>query len=185
MSAGSFYQQIEAQGDGLPPVDKWHPPLSGEMDCIIRKDGSWEIDGGKLEKPRLLRLLSKVLKCEDGCYFLVSPVEKWLIQVEDLPFLVVELDIRNPATADQSIHTRTNVGDWTQVDNTHPLGTSPLGGTDNAQVIPYVNVRDSLSARFNRNTFLELAEYLLPTDSADQYTLLSAGDTFTLRLDDQ
>ena len=183
MTTGSFYQQIEVEGDSLPPLARWNPPLSGEMDCHIKKDGSWFLEGSKLEKPRLLRLLSKVLRHENGAYYLVSPVEKWLIKVEDLPFLVVELDVRYPDSDKQTLRVRTNVGDWQVINRDHFIDATSLPAPDEKTHIPVVHIRAGLMARFNRNTFLELAELLTPTQQADQYELLSSGEIFTLTLD--
>lgn len=175
-----FYQQIEAVSDPHPPVDLWDPPLSGEMDCLIKRDGSWWIDGSKLENDRLLRLFSTVLKREKNNYYLVTPVEKWQIQVEDLPFMVVELEVTNKGTSEQSINVRTNVGDRITIDNDHPVNTSPIDGHQDKQLIPYVQVRSRLMARFNRSTYLEIADLLQALPDTNQYSLLSANTSFTL-----
>lgn len=175
-----FYQQIEAVGNSQPPVELWNPPLSGEMDCLIKRDGSWWIDGSKLENNRLLRLFSTVLKHEENKYYLVTPVEKWQIQVEDLPFAVVELNVTNKGTSEQSINVRTNVGDNTTIDSDHPVDTSPINGLDDEQLIPYVQIRSGLMARFNRTTYLEIAELLQALPGTNQYLLQSANTEFTL-----
>lgn len=178
----NFYQQIEAINDTLPPVESWNPPLSGDMDCLIKRDGSWWIDGGKVENDRLLRLFSTVLKREEDNYFLVTPVEKWRIQVQDLPFLVVELDISHAGTADQIIQARTNVGDLVTIGAAHKIDASPIAGLDEEQTIPCVHIRAKLMARFNRNTYLEIAELLEPVAGTEQYLLTSANTTFSLLL---
>jgi uncharacterized protein len=176
----NFYQQIEAVSDSHPPVELWDPPLSGEMDCLIKRDGSWWIDGSKLENDRLLRLFSTVLKREENNYYLVTPVEKWQIQIEDLPFMVVELEVTNKGTSEQSINVRTNVGDRITIDNDHPVNTSPIDGQQDKQLIPYVQVRSRLMARFNRSTYLEIADLLQTLPDTNQYSLLSANTNFTL-----
>jgi hypothetical protein len=175
-----FYQQMEAIGDSLPPVELWDPPLSGEMDCLIKRNGSWWIDGSQLENERLLRLFSTILKYEDPDYFLVTPVEKWQIQVEDLPFIVVELDISDKGRTEQIITVRTNTGDYITIDSEHQVATSPIAGLADRQLIPYVHVRYGLMARFNRSTYLEIAELLKALPASDQYSLISADTEFTL-----
>ena len=182
MSGTTFYQQIEALDKSLPALESWNPPLSGEMDCVIRRDGSWQIDGSALVNERLLRLFSTVLKHEEDNYYLVTPVEKWRIEVEDLPFLVVELDIDDAGSERQVIRARTNVGDRVTVNAEHPLSASPIRGLDDKQSIPCVTVRAGLLARFNRNTHLELAKLLQALPEADQYRVSSAGSSFTLCL---
>ena len=182
MSAEAFYQQIESVNSSARPVESWNPPLSGDMDCLIRRDGSWQLDGRPLANEKMLRLFSTVLKKEGDDYFLVTPVEKWRIEVEDLPFQVVEMDIDRPDSKNQLVRLRTNVGDRVSVDASHPLGSSPIAGIDEKQVIPYVLVRDGLTARFNRNCFLQLAEILEPLDQAGQYKIVSANSDFVLSL---
>ena len=177
-----FYHQIEAAKDSLPPVENWDPPLSGDMDCCIRRDGSWWIDGERLENTRLQRLFSTVLKREGDEYFLLTPVEKWRISVEDLPFLIVALDIENQGSDEQSIQVRTNVGDNVYIDETHTIASSIVAGVDDKPVIPYVLIRGHLQARFSRNTFLELAEILIETQNKDEYLLHSKQQQFILHL---
>lgn len=177
-----FYEQIEAVGNTLPPVELWDPPLSGKMDCLIKRDGSWWIDTEPVQNKRLIRLYSTVLKREGEEYFLITPVEKWQIQVEDLPFLVVELEIQDKLTTAQTIRARTNVGDWLTIDSEHQVDTSPIAGLAEEQAIPYVHVRSNLMARLNRNTYLEITELLQPLADKNQYSLLSANTKFQLSL---
>src|SRR5690606_29155449 len=81
----SISAQVSAQDapKGLPPVDKWNPPLSGDLDMQIRRDGSWWYQGTPIERPALVRLFASILKREGDDYFLVTPVEKWRIRVDD------------------------------------------------------------------------------------------------------
>ena len=181
MATASFYKQLEAQDGALPPVEDWNPPLSGEMDCTIRKDGSWLIDGSELQNLRLQRLLSKVLKLEGEEYYLVSPVEKWRITVEDQPFMVVEISMIDAGTDDQVLQVRSNVEEQVNIGDEHVLSTSLIPGQDDTVYVPCARVRRNLSARFNRNTHLQLAEYLEPGETDNEYRLLSSGHVFTLR----
>ncbi len=180
MSTASFYKQLETREGALPPVENWNPPLSGEMDCIIRRDGTWQIDGGELQNIRLQRLLAKVLKLEGEDYYLVSPVEKWRISVEDHPFMVVEITMIDAGTKDQVLQVRSNIGDQVNIGEKHVLSTSAIPGQDETVYVPFARVRRNLAARFNRNTHLQLAEYLEPGDTDNEYRLLSSGHVFTL-----
>jgi len=175
-----FYQQIKSIKDSLPPVMNWNPPLSGNMDCLIKHDGSWWLDGELVKNNRLVRLFSTVLKREDNEYFLVTPHEKWHISVEDLPFMLVELTILNPKTKEQIIKARTNVGDTVTIGFEHIIDTSPITGFFDNQPIPFVHIRENLMARFNRNTHLELAELLEPLANTNQYQIISSSKTFQL-----
>lgn len=83
-----------AGGADLPPVEHWDPPLSGDIDIRIARDGTWYHEGAAIERPALVRLFAGLLKREGDEYFLVTPVEKWRIQVEDAPFVLVVLEPR-------------------------------------------------------------------------------------------
>ena len=81
-----------AQGKGLPPVHLWNPEFCGDLDMRIARDGTWFYLGTPIGRPELVRLFSTILKKEDGKYFLVTPVEKIGIIVDDAPFVAVEAD---------------------------------------------------------------------------------------------
>src|ERR1700744_4349818 len=76
---------------GLPPVHLWNPPFCGDLDMRIASDGTWFYMGTPIGRPALVRLFSTILKREDGKHFLVTPVEKVGIRVDDAPFLAVEM----------------------------------------------------------------------------------------------
>src|SRR5436305_11342540 len=80
-----------AAGKGLPPVHLWNPPFCGDLDMRIAGDGTWFYQGTPIGRPALVRLFSTILKREEGKHFLVTPVEKVGIRVDDAPFLAVEM----------------------------------------------------------------------------------------------
>ncbi len=84
-----------AAGKGLPPVHLWNPPFCGDLDMRIASDGTWFYMGTPIGRPALVRLFSTILKREDGKHFLVTPVEKVGIRVDDAPFLAVEMLLRS------------------------------------------------------------------------------------------
>src|SRR5207302_6314437 len=77
----------------LPPVHLWNPPFCGDLDMRIARDGTWFYNGTPIGRPALVRLFSTILKREDGKHFLVTPVEKVGIRVDDAPFMAVEMHI--------------------------------------------------------------------------------------------
>jgi len=97
-----------AAGKQLPPVHLWNPPFCGELDMRIAGDGTWFYMGTPIGRAALVRLFSTILKREDGKYFLVTPVEKVSIRVDDAPFLAVEMIKENSATG-PLLRFRTNV----------------------------------------------------------------------------
>ncbi|NPU09760.1 DUF1285 domain-containing protein [Bradyrhizobium sp. 83012] len=139
---------------GLPPVHLWNPPFCGDLDMRIASDGSWYYMGTPIGRPALVRLFSTILKREDDRYFLVTPVEKVGIRVDDVPFMAVEM--RKEADAQGvRLHFRTNVDDWVACDAQHRLRfeRSESGG-----LTPYLHVRAELWAKVTRPLYYELVD---------------------------
>src|SRR5437016_7548585 len=107
-----------AAGKGLPPVHLWNPPFCGDLDMRIATDGTWFYQGTPIGRPALVRLFSTILKREDGKHFLVTPVEKVGIRVDDAPFLAVEMQKKNDSRG-ALLRFRTNVDDWVDCDAAH------------------------------------------------------------------
>ncbi|CAM5764915.1 DUF1285 domain-containing protein [Bosea minatitlanensis] len=131
---------------GLPPVERWDPPFCGELDIRIAADGTWFYLGTPIGRPALVRLFSSVLKREGDAYFLVTPVEKVLIRVEDAPFQAVEMQV-DGAGDGRSIAFRTQVDDLLCVGPGHALRFE-RAAKDGLK--PYVHVRRGLWARLTR-----------------------------------
>src|SRR6201992_290372 len=109
---------------GLPPVHLWNPPFCGDLDMRIAADASWYYMGTPIGRPALVRLFSTILKREDGKYFLVTPVEKVGIRVDDAPFMAVEMRTSSAAQG-RLLQFRTNVDDWVDCDAAHRLRFEP------------------------------------------------------------
>ncbi|CAM3239631.1 DUF1285 domain-containing protein [Asticcacaulis taihuensis] len=147
MDLAHLYADAEAQGP-LPPVSQWNPPFCGDIDMRIRHDGVWLHNGTAITRPAMVRLFSRILRREDDAYYLVTPVEKVGITVEDVPFIAVEM------TSDKGVLTfRTNVGDRVTADEAHPLRLE----AEAEAFRPYICVRDGLEARLSRSLAQELA----------------------------
>ncbi len=168
----SFQQQITTQDAALPPVDKWNPDFCGDIDMQIKHDGSWFYMGTPIGRKALVKLFASVLKREQDDYFLVTPVEKVGIVVEDAPFIVTEWQFQ-----DNKLALTTNIGDHLIVSEAHPVKLFTDKKT--SAELPYVLVRRNLWARLHQNVFYQLAE--LGTEqqikgtphltlSSDQYT---------------
>ena len=145
------------EGKGLPPVDQWNPAFCGDMDIRIARDGSWFHEGRPFLRQPLVRLLSSILKREGDEYFLVSPVEKVRIQVDDVPFIAVGMTQENDRGGKEPVlFFRTLTDDIVRLDAEHPLRvqTDPLSGEPR----PYIQVRGGMEARIHRPVFYELVE---------------------------
>jgi uncharacterized protein len=151
-----------ASDAGPPPVHLWNPPYCGEIDMRIATDGTWYYQKTPIGRPALVRLFASILKREGERYYLVTPVEKCGIVVDDAPFLAVELTIESPdrehpqGSAEQALHFRTNVDDWVLCDGEHRLRFEPDVATGGLK--PYVHVRHDLWAKVTRALFYDLVE---------------------------
>ena len=108
-----------ASGTGPPPVHLWDPAYCGEIDMRIAADGTWFYQGTPIGRPALVKLFASILKREGEKYFLVTPVEKCGIAVDDAPFTAVELQVDN--SAGRQLCFRTNVDDWVECGAGHSL----------------------------------------------------------------
>jgi hypothetical protein len=144
---------------GAPPVDAWDPPFCGDIDMRIEADGTWCYLGTPIGRPALVRLFASILRRDaDGRTFLVTPVEKCGIRIEDAPFLGVELHADGTGTA-QRLTFRTNVGDVVEAGPEHPLRFEIEPATGGLK--PYLHVRGRLEALINRavtHQLIDLAE---------------------------
>jgi hypothetical protein len=141
----------------LPPVDQWNPAYCGDIDIKIARDGSWFHEGKPFLRLPLVRLLSSILKREGDDYFLVSPVEKMRIQVEDAPFVAVGMTLdENPDGKMATLIFRTLTDDVVALDAEHPLRVQTDAATGEPR--PYILVRGGMEARIHRPVFYELVE---------------------------
>lgn len=141
---------------GLPPVHLWNPPFCGDLDMQIKRDGTWHYLGSPIGRERLVRLFSTVLRRdEDDKYYLVTPVEKIGITVDDVPFLAVAMKVEGTGK-NQVLSFTTSVGDEVTVDGEHPLRF--VIDEKTGEPAPYVLVRARLEALINRAVFYDLVE---------------------------
>ncbi len=111
--------RAQAPGRGLPPVHLWNPAHCGEIDIVIKADGTWRHEGSPIGRAPLVRLFSTVLRLDPDGYHLVTPVEKLKITVEDSPFIAVAVERIEGETP--VFRFTTNVGDEVDLDPDHPL----------------------------------------------------------------
>jgi uncharacterized protein len=170
-------------GNGLPQVHLWDPPFCGDLDMRIAADGTWYYLKTPIGRPALVKLFASVLKREGEKYFLVTPVEKCGIIVEDAPFLAVELRIHK-AEQGQALHFRTNVDDWVACGREHALRFEPH--SESGRLKPYLHVRRNLWARVTRALFYDLVELGEERDFEGErvFGIASAGEFFPMALAD-
>ena len=168
------------EGKGLPPVHLWNPPLCGDLDMRIARDGTWYYQGSAINRSSLVRLFSTILRHDDdGCFYLVTPVEKWRIQVEVAPFIAIAVE-KNEREGKQILSFVTNVGDSVTADAQHPIRVEVDPKSDEPS--PFIVIRDGLEAKLSRSVFYQLADIAEEKDLNGQptYGVESTGQFFAL-----
>lgn len=173
IAAAKAAQDAEPKKRGLPPVHLWNPAHSGEIDIVIRRDGAWAHEGAIISREALVRLFSTVLRKDPDGYWLVTPVEKMKIKVEDAPFVAVAIE-----RAGEVLRFTTNVGDEVEAGPENPIRVEVDPETGEPR--PYVHVRRGLEALINRPVFYELVEMAepKPTAEGERYGVTSNGAWF-------
>jgi len=169
--AGLTQAAKQAPGRGLPPVHLWHPDHCGDIDIVIRADGTWMHEGSPIGRVELVRLFSTILRLDPDGYHLVTPGEKLKVTVEDLPFRAVAMQ----RDGDDLVFT-TDVGDAVRAGPDHPITveTDAVSGEPG----PRVHVRRGLEARIVRSVFYDLVE--MAQDRDGQLMVTSGGAWFAL-----
>ena len=156
-----------------------------DLDMRIARDGTWYYHGSPIARKRLVKLFASVLRREaDGSYYLVTPVEKGLVEVEDAPFVAVEMWREGDGQA-QRLRFRTNLDDHVTADSTHPIRVNHDSAT--GEPAPYVLVRGGLEALIARPVYYDLVDLGVEIERGHDrvYGVWSAGIFFPLgRLDD-
>jgi hypothetical protein len=145
----------KAARKGAPPVHLWNPPFCGDLDMRIAADGTWYYLKSPIGRPALVKLFASVLKREGDRHFLVTPVEKVGITVDDAPFLAVEMRVED-GPGGRTLHFRTNVDEWVACGPGHGLRFAPEPETGGLK--PYLHVRRDLWAKVARALFYDLVE---------------------------
>jgi hypothetical protein len=165
--------EISALDKKLPPVADWHPERNTAMDIRIDCNGQWFHEGDIISRHEMARLFSSILRKDPDGYCLVTPVERCLIQVDDVPF-VAHLESVQGNADQQEIFMRTNMDDLVRIDADHPLRMKQYAGSH----VPYIRVRAELEARVDRAAYYQLVNCMSERDGASG--LMSAGSFFVM-----
>jgi hypothetical protein len=168
-----------ASCQGPAPVHLWNPPDCGDIDMRIAADGTWFYHGSPIGRPALVKLFASILKREGDKFYLVTPVEKCGIVVDDVPFMAVELHVQE-GDAGRELRLRTNVGDWLTCGPGHPLRFEEEAATGGLK--PYVHVRSGLWAKLTRPLWFELVELGEARDigGTETFGVVSAGEFYAM-----
>jgi hypothetical protein len=177
MSLEKITRQLSDKGitskTNIPPVEDWNPEYCGEMDLQIKANGDWFYTGTIFKRANLVRLLASVLKMEGDDYYLVTPVEKIKITVDDAPFVLTEWHWQDESKTNMCV--KNNVGDEFILDAHHPLSVNESGEL-------YVIVRRNLLAKIHRNVYYQWVDLAkeVTTKKGTELVFNSAGCEFSL-----
>ena len=176
-SAEGLLQQVKGT-KGPPPLHLWNPPFCGDLDIRIARDGTWFYLGTPIGRAPMVKLFSSILKREGDGYFLVTPVEKVGIRVDDAPLLAVDFSATGSGP-DQILTFVTKTDDEVTADATHQI-TVKIG--DDGEPSPYIHVRDGLLALIDRKSFYRLIELgcHAPHSGESWFGLWSSGQFFPI-----
>ncbi len=170
---------------GPAPVDKWEPDFCGDIDMRIARDGVWYYMGSPIGRTAMVQMFASVLRRDaDHNYYLVTPVEKVGIKVDDAPFVAIEMKVENKGRG-QVLSFRTNVDDWVTADTAHPLRVTLKPET--LEPSPYVLVRGRLEALINRAVFYDLVELCVdePVNGTNMFGVWSSDIFYPFMPSDQ
>jgi len=172
---------LKIKGRGPAPVHLWDPPFCGDMDMIVARDGTWIHEGKPIRRVALVELFASVLKiADDGEYYLVTPSEKVRIQVEDCPFVALDMDVEGEGSQ-QKLTFTTNIGEKVVAGEEHLLNIQV--DLDSGEPHPSIHVRSGLDALINRAVFYRLIDLAVPSEAETglpDMGIWSSGQFFTL-----
>lgn len=162
---------------GPAPVHLWDPPYCGDLDIRVARNGQWFYLGSPIGRMPLVKLFASVLRKDGDDYFLVTPVEKIGIIVEDAPFVAVDFEVKG-AGEDQTLAFVTNVGDESEAGPDHPIRV--MRDPETGEPSPYVHIRRNLEALIDRKSYYRLVEAgaVREVDGARLFGVWSGGEFF-------
>ena len=164
---------------GLPPVHEWNPEFCGDLDMRIARDGTWYYLGTPIGRHEMVKLFSSILRKDGNDYFLVTPVEKVGITVDDAPFVAQDFEVEGTGR-DQKITFFTNVEDAATAGPEHPVRVER--DSETGEPSPYVEIRAGLEALIDRKSFYRLVEFGRheQVDGQGWFGLWSGGQFFPI-----
>ena len=149
----TIYDFSKRKKKGIPPVEKWNPPFCGDIDMHILRNGKWTYMGSEIKRPAMIKLFSNIIRLDDdGHYYLVTPVEKVRIKVDDVPFVAVSMNkIKDEGV--NCLSFTTNVQDEVTLSKENPI---EIVISDNDEPSPYITIRKNLKALISRSVYYDL-----------------------------
>ena len=175
MDFSDLLQSVNSIEEKYPPVHLWNPDLCEGVEMKIDREGNWFYQGSIIGRDKLKILFSRILKLEEGKYFLVTPVEKIPVTVDLAPYMIVDYEVD---LDHKNIILKTNLNLSIPLDKDHNLELRNIGD----EQIPFVHVRNNIEGFISRSVYYSLIEIALNQDngSSNQLTLKSFDCDFNL-----
>ena len=175
MDFSDLLQSVNSIEEKYPPVHLWNPDLCEGVEMKIDREGNWFYQNSIIGRDKLKILFSRILKLEEGKYFLVTPVEKVPVTVDLAPYMIIDYEVDSDH---KNIILKTNLDLSIPLDNDHRLELKNIGD----EHIPFVHVRNNIEGFISRSVYYSLIEIALNQDngSSDQLTLRSFDCDFNL-----
>ena len=175
MDFSDLLQSVNSIEEKYPPVHLWNPDLCEGVEMKIDREGNWFYQGSIIGRDKLKILFSRILKFEDGNYYLVTPVEKVLVKVDLAPYMIIDYEVDSDH---ENIILKTNLDLSIPLNKEHKLEVKKIG----YEHIPFVHVRNNIEGFISRSVYYSLIEIALKQDNAssDQLTLKSFASEFSL-----
>ena len=175
MDFSDLLQSVNSIEEKYPPVHLWNPDLCEGVEMKIDREGNWFYQGSIIGRDKLKILFSRILKFENGNYYLVTPVEKVPVKVDLAPYMIVDYEVDSEH---QKIILKTNLDLSIPLDKDHKLELKTIGD----ERIPFVHIRSNIEGFISRSVYYSLIEIALKQghNSMNQLTLKSFDYDFNL-----
>ena len=175
MEFSEFLKSINSLEDNYPPVHLWNPDLCDGVDMRIDREGNWYYQNSIIGRDKLKLLFSRILKFENGNYYLVTPTEKVIVKVDIAPYMIIDYEID---AQKEKIILKTNLDLSIPLDKDHKLELKKIG----EEQIPFIQVRDNIEGFISRSIYYSLIEIALKQENtpSDQLILKSFDCDFNL-----
>ena len=175
MDFSDLLQSVNSIEEKYPPVHLWNPDLCEGVEMKIDREGNWFYQGSIIGRDKLKILFSRILKFENGNYYLVTPVEKVFVNVDLAPYMIIDYEVDSDH---ENIILKTNLDLSIPLNKEHKLEVKKIGD----ELIPFVHVRNNIEGFISRSVYYSLIEIALKQDNAssDQLTLKSFASEFSL-----
>tara|TARA_B100000287_G_C20634742_1_gene781219 strand:+ start:1282 stop:1821 length:540 start_codon:yes stop_codon:yes gene_type:complete len=175
MNFSELLNSVNSIKEKYPPVHLWNPEICEGVEMKIDREGNWFYQGSIIGRHKLKILFSRILKFENNNYYLVTPIEKVLVNVDIAPYMIIDYEIDS---LNENIILKTNLDLSVPLDKDHRMDLKKVGD----ELIPFIKVRDNIEGFISRSVYYSLIEIALAqgNSSSGELILKSFDHLFSL-----